>query len=254
MPARDFLAQAAPEKPVVRVRFRPNPGPPARPAPLVHRPNTRLRVAAVVALAVAIAAGTWSWPLVMAGPVKPPALPDVAPPAPAPPPPLVSGSEPTAPVLPAVPAESNTGDIEAAAPADIPPPVTPLPTVTDVAPAPVAPTPAPAPALRSNPTIQLRESKLDDPIFSSDSREVEPPVLVSKFSREARILGPSDGDGRPSLEVLIDRTGRVELVRLIGVAGDRQQALIDAARRWLFIPAQRDGQPVRYSARLAVTP
>ena len=95
MPAREYLAPASPEPPMVRVRFRSSPSRPARPA--LHRRRTGLRVAVVGAIALAIAAGTWSWPLVMAGPVKPPALPDVAPPAPAPAPPLVSGSEPVTP-------------------------------------------------------------------------------------------------------------------------------------------------------------
>ncbi len=254
--AREFLAPPGPEKPMVRVRFR-SPSPPARPAPVVHRRRTGLRVAVVAAMALAIAAGTWSWPLVMAGPGKPPALPDVSPQAPAPAPPLAAEGEPVTPPLAAAPAESDIVDSGAPAPADIPPPVAPLSTETAVAPAPVAPTRAPAPPMRSDPAIPLREGRLDDPIFTSDSSEVEPPVLVSQVSRDVRVLGPSDRYGRPALEVLVDRAGRVELVRLIGVVGklsDRQQALVDAARRWQFIPAQRDGQSVRYNARLAVAP
>ena len=109
---------------------------------------------------------------------------------------------------------------------------------------------------RSVQVMPLTEATHDDPIFSSDSSEVEPPFLVSRVPPGIQVLGASDS-GRQFLEVLVDRAGGVEYVRLLGgnaVLSSRQQTLLDAARRWQFTPARREGQPVRYSLRLSVAP
>ena len=149
-------------------------------------------------------------------------------------------------------AEITIVDNGAEAPSDVLPPAEALETVP---PATAATPRVPVIPVRPDPGPPLNEATLDDPIFSSDSAEVEPPVLVSKVWPEASVVNTSGGSGRPFLEVLIDRFGHVEHVQVLGGSAGlsgRQQALVDAARRWQFIPAHRDGQPVRYNARLAV--
>jgi outer membrane biosynthesis protein TonB len=55
-------------------------------------------------------------------------------------------------------------------------------------------------------------------------------------------------------ELIIDRAGRVERVRLTSAVNQLQdKMLLAAAKAWLFQPAVRDGQPVRYQLRLRVS-
>ncbi len=62
------------------------------------------------------------------------------------------------------------------------------------------------------------------------------------------------------LELIIDRAGLVELVRLFpapvmpGESQYRQRMLVAAAKAWRFVPAHRDGTPVRYAIRVPLEP
>ena len=144
-----------------------------------------------------------------------------------------------------------------------------VPTPKVAVPAPAVADPVPAPTVsatttrdepvpeRYTPVAPLRRSPdgtIDDPIFPSASPGVQPPVLVT------RVPGTVMRAGRPpaaalAIEVLIDRAGRVEDARILGTGGashDRQRAALAAARRWRFVPAQLNGQPVRCTAQVLV--
>jgi hypothetical protein len=92
------------------------------------------------------------------------------------------------------------------------------------------------------------------PIFSYSDANVAPPSLV-------RPQLPSSQSDETSLdllsefELLIGRTGRVEQVKLIS-PGNRlnDRMLMAAAKAWLFQPAMKEGQPVRYRYSIRIVP
>jgi hypothetical protein len=81
------------------------------------------------------------------------------------------------------------------------------------------------------------------------------------YPRMPRTAFPEPGehlDG-PHLEVLVDTDGAVERVWLRGSgtgsdATFRHGMMMSAAKAWRFVPAQRDGRPVRYVARVVLRP
>jgi hypothetical protein len=93
------------------------------------------------------------------------------------------------------------------------------------------------------------------PIYSLSDTDVTPPVPIEQrippwnvpaYLRERTSLG--------RLEVLIDETGAVRqaaLQRPIWPAFDA--ALIEAAKRWRYQPARRQGQPVRYRRLIEIS-
>jgi len=82
---------------------------------------------------------------------------------------------------------------------------------------------------------------------TADTNVIEPMALAYLPPAPARGL-PADQVG--VLELLIDVHGRVESAHLVGVAQHfRDRWLISAAKSWLFEPARRDGEPVRFLKR-----
>jgi TonB family protein len=68
--------------------------------------------------------------------------------------------------------------------------------------------------------------------------------------------GPSGPDQRDSVfDLVIDQSGRVEQVHLVS-PGNRfnDRMLIAAAKAWQFLPAIKDGQPVRYKLQIRIAP
>ena len=57
-----------------------------------------------------------------------------------------------------------------------------------------------------------------------------------------------------TLDLVIDETGRVEQVKLQSPTNRYQDRMLVAhAKSWVFKPALRDGQPVKYRTRVRVT-
>lgn len=57
-----------------------------------------------------------------------------------------------------------------------------------------------------------------------------------------------------TLELLVNEQGTVDHVVLVSPANRYQERmLVAAAKAWLFDPATRQGQPVRFRARIRVT-
>jgi hypothetical protein len=97
---------------------------------------------------------------------------------------------------------------------------------------------------------------LDPKVYTSASREVQPPVM---YSPKLPPLPPAEPNaiGTNTMELLIDETGAVQRVLLTSRAvrlNDVQ--MLSAAKAWKFYPALKDGQPVQYRLALSwvVTP
>lgn len=117
-----------------------------------------------------------------------------------------------------------------------------------------APAPVPASAVRAVPGEA-------DRVFSAADTDVVPPA----FPPRQRALGvhepgtPVPRDW-PYLLIVVDEQGGVESVRLFapetrpGESLYRQRMLVAAAKVWRFVPAARNGRPVRYALRLPLDP
>jgi protein TonB len=78
------------------------------------------------------------------------------------------------------------------------------------------------------------------------SREVPSPIAPVNPDYPPRVLG----DGVAVVEVLVGRDGRVESATLVNSAGGFDAAALEAARKWTFRPAERNGAPVTAYAYL----
>jgi hypothetical protein len=117
----------------------------------------------------------------------------------------------------------------------IPPP----PIVAKVAPAAAVPPPPPPPP--SAPKI-----------FASDDALVQPPIPLKQdmpsFPAPANPLLPG------VLEVIVNEAGEVESVTMRVPINAKYDGLItDAARKWKYRPAMREGAPVKYRKLMQVT-
>jgi TonB family protein len=91
-------------------------------------------------------------------------------------------------------------------------------------------------------------------LFSPADPDVEPATLVRPQMPSPR--PPSGPDQRDSVfDLIIDQNGRVEQVRLVSPANRfNDRMLIAAAKAWQFLPATKDGQPVRYKLQVRIAP
>ncbi len=107
------------------------------------------------------------------------------------------------------------------------------------------------------------DNRLDDGValFSADDHDVSPPRLRRQQLPSA-VLEPSaeTPEGWPYLVLVVDQAGLVESVRLNartpepGQSLYRHRMLLAAAKSWQFVPARKDGQPVRYQVRVPLEP
>jgi TonB family protein len=107
------------------------------------------------------------------------------------------------------------------------------------------------------PLARPSDGAIDDPIFPSPSAGVEPPRLLSRVRPGTVGLAVNQPVAGVTIEVLVDRSGRVEDARLAssgGASRERQAAALAAARHWQFTPARWNGQAVRSTTRLVVAP
>jgi TonB family protein len=103
--------------------------------------------------------------------------------------------------------------------------------------------PAVAPATDSGAPMMVR------PDIYTDADRIQPPVPMQ---REVPRWVPPDEAARQAthrgeVELLIDEEGTVETARIVeSVHSAYDAALLEAARKWRYRPATRNGQPVRY--------
>jgi TonB family protein len=87
------------------------------------------------------------------------------------------------------------------------------------------------------------------PDIYSDVDRIQPPVPVQ---RDVPRWTPPDDAARQTthrghVEIVVDETGAVESVAVAdSVHADYDASLLEAARKWRYRPATRNGQPVRY--------
>jgi TonB family protein len=115
-------------------------------------------------------------------------------------------------------------------------------------PPPVAvPPPAPAAAATAAPAVPA--------IFNSGSEGVTPPVELSRQlpAWTPRTALTAAATFRGTLSIVIDEEGKVESASLAKpITPEYDGRLIAAAKNWRFRPATRAGQPVKYSADIAI--
>ena len=98
-----------------------------------------------------------------------------------------------------------------------------------------------------------RATERGDFVYSGRHMDVVPPVLLRQMMPQ---LPPPDIplDQLGVIELVIDRDGSVEQVRLAPWANRYQERMFVAhAKSWRFQPATRDGHPVKYRMRMRLT-
>lgn len=90
------------------------------------------------------------------------------------------------------------------------------------------------------------------PLFSLNNDDVTPATLLRPQLPSRPIAGANPNAS--TLDLIIDETGRVERVVLEAVHSQvNEKMLVSAAKAWLFQPALRDGQPVRFRLRVQIS-
>ena len=112
---------------------------------------------------------------------------------------------------------------------------------------PPAPTPAPAPS-------PAREAE-SRPI-TAESTRTDVPVPVSRPAPSYPIDALRRRDeGTVVVRIEVDEEGKVDNVRVLSRSGSREldRAAVQAAKRWTFRPAMRDGRPVPGAVEAPIT-
>jgi hypothetical protein len=119
---------------------------------------------------------------------------------------------------------------------------------TDTARVPPQPQPAAGDPHRGDEVAATESSPTT--IYSAGDFTVQPAVLT-----KPQLLPPpfGDGVGKPiRLELIVSADGTVERARFLEVpARMADMMLLSSAKTWLFTPALKDGQPVRYRTVLS---
>ena len=109
--------------------------------------------------------------------------------------------------------------------------------------------PAPGP----RPAISAAAVVVDPVTYTSDDRSVTEPVLFKPYLPLKAGPGVTD-DKLGVLELVIDTRGLVESVHLKSPGNRyRERWWVFAAKAWEFRPALKDGVPVRFLKRIALT-
>ncbi len=108
-------------------------------------------------------------------------------------------------------------------------------------------------ALSDAPPAASRENV--ETVYDNEDREVMPAALVRPYLPS---LSQPDAErkARSVLAVLVDDRGRVEQVRILRTTPERRYydaMLLPAVKAWVFKPATRNGQPVRYRLLIPLT-
>jgi TonB family protein len=89
-----------------------------------------------------------------------------------------------------------------------------------------------------------------EPFGQNAHRMTDPGVTGPRAAQTGQPFYPREPhsagvEGKVLLEVVVDRTGRVGDVRVVGsLQPDLDEAAIASARKWRFAPATKDGQPI----------
>jgi hypothetical protein len=92
-------------------------------------------------------------------------------------------------------------------------------------------------------------------IYSAADNDVTPPVGIARAFPVWRAANPLQQrvTRRGTMRIVIDEQGRVETATLVEkVEPSYDPVLLDAAKRWTFKPAMRNGRPVKFEQIIAV--
>jgi tetratricopeptide (TPR) repeat protein len=111
----------------------------------------------------------------------------------------------------------------------------------------------PAAARPASVQASPREASEVDRIYGADDSDVTPPVAISQTLPPWHPTGPQGETYECALLVVIDETGRVVSVRVTGTLSAPYEILLrQAAGRWKYRPALRNGRPVKFQRAIAI--
>ena len=94
------------------------------------------------------------------------------------------------------------------------------------------------------------KTTLEQRVYTADDRDVIPPAPVGRQLPQAAPVG---GGPIGRLEILVDRAGRVEAVKLHTPSNAyHDRMIVSAAKAWHFKPATRAGKPVRFTLIMSI--
>ncbi len=93
----------------------------------------------------------------------------------------------------------------------------------------------------------------EDTVYSMGDTGVTPPrPLGRQLATTALLRRSSPPTGR--LEILVGRSGRVEMVRLEAPSnGYHDRMIVSAVKAWRYRPALRNGKPVRFNLVMSIS-
>ena len=121
---------------------------------------------------------------------------------------------------------------------------------------PPAPTPAPAPApqpVAAAPTSAAAVARPVSTIYTGEERNVVPPqTLAQTLPKYPGAVPPRGVTG--VVEVVIDEGGTVESAAMVvPVTASYDKMVMNAATKWVYIPAMMNGKPVKFRKRIQIT-
>ena len=121
---------------------------------------------------------------------------------------------------------------------------------------PPAPTPAPAPAPQPVAAASTAAAAVARPvstIYTGEERNVVPPqTLAQTLPKYPGAVPPRGVTG--VVEVVIDEGGTVESAAMVvPVTASYDKMVMNAATKWVYIPAMMNGKPVKFRKRIQIT-
>jgi TonB family protein len=123
--------------------------------------------------------------------------------------------------------------------------------------------PPPMPAVPATSTEVPAETPVDRPTYSAVDQWIVPPVTIDQripqitpdMYRVLKAMGEKGVKPKGVVDLVIDETGKVvEVTVRQSLMASFDAILVDAARRWKYQPATRNGSPVRFVKTLMLEP
>jgi hypothetical protein len=119
--------------------------------------------------------------------------------------------------------------------------------------APAPPAPQPAAASAAAPSMAAAVARPVSTIYTGDERNVVPPqTLAQTLPKYPGAVPPRGVTG--VVEVVIDEGGGVESAAMVvPVTASYDKMVMNAATKWVYIPAMVNGKPVKFRKRIQIT-
>lgn len=120
---------------------------------------------------------------------------------------------------------------------------------------PPAPTPAPAPppVAAAAPTATAAVARPVSTIYTGEERNLVPPqTLAQTLPKYPGAVPPRGVTG--VIEIVIDEGGSVESAAMVvPVTTSYDKMVMNAATKWVYVPAMMNGKPVKFRKRIQIT-